>query len=417
MRLNAFVFAAGLSVAAAAQPAQPGRVIGFAVDPGGFLATAILSQTLCQPADRVCPSALPGGPAPWSGGAAYNAIHGSVWHTQGTRMAEVSRGDCRLLCSVAANLVLGSASTATGLDVSESRRQMLQLESIPGTAALTTWHLRSCPPGVVSACRFTLPTQRHVAGAVALDEQDDVIYYAASVFGALLPANLILVAPASDPCNIRCRFEVPSCDNAALGPITGMGYDSCRRLLYVTDGRQTLVLTNRGANQPCEFRVVTCCPRSPGLGNYSWLGLDVEPAHPAPVGQSCIGRGCRSCPNMAMVAFGDATVGNPAFGVHLGDAQPGTLFQLAVAAGPCRDPGFPFGCGQWHTQLSGLVFLPPVAVVGSGTCDGEADVGLPVPLDFALCGARLCLQGLVVCPAPFFPPGLSLTNAVDLVID
>ena len=406
---------------AAVVPAQittPGRVIGFATDATATLQPVIARQSLCATGARVCPTAMPAPSAAYAGGAAYNAMHRSVWHTQGTRMMEIGIDDCQLLCSAPANLVLGPGSLATGLEVRESRYQLLQLESVPGAAALTIWHLRSCPIGVDSDCRFPLPTAQHVAGAVALDERNGMVLYAASVFSTLVPNNQVLIARDADPCNIVCRFDVAACGTTArLGAITGMGYDNCDQLLYLTDGTQTAIYTNRGATSPCDFRAVGCCPTSPNLPNYRWHGLDVEPRHPAPVGVSCLDRGCPNCASMALVAVGDPVVGNPRFRIDIVDAPTGSFFQLGIAAGPCRPIGFPIFCGNWHTDLASLILLPIVPIAGAGVCDGTSLVGLPVPLDYSLCGAVLCAQGLVVCRPLSFPPALGLTNALELRID
>jgi hypothetical protein len=407
-----------LAAAASAQIVAPGRILGFGTDPTNTLPPAILRQTLCTAGARVCPSGLPAPPSPWGGGAAYNAAHRSVWHTQGTRMAEIQIDDCRLLCSAAANLTLGANSLATGLDVSEGRRELWQLESIPGHAALTIWHTRSCPIAVISTCRFMLPTAQHIAGAVALDERHGLVMYAASVFSAANPNNVILVARAGDPCNLACRFDVTGCGTIArLNAITGMAYDACEELLYITDGTQTAIYTNRGATEPCQFRAVGCCPASPNLPNYRWHGLDVEPRHPAGVGTSCLSERCRNCAAMELVAVGDPTIGNPSFRLDLVNGPTGGFFQLGLAGGPCRPAGFPIFCGRWHTDVGTLILLPVLPIGGGVPCDGSALVGIPIPHNYSLCGAVLCAQGLVLCPPLALPLALGLTNAVQFTID
>jgi len=414
---NGAFAAAFLAVVVPAQTTRT-RLIGFASDPAAALAGDILQQELCDPATRVCPSPLPAPTVPHAGGAAYSAFDRTVWHTQGTRIVATSIDGCQLRCAVSANLVLGAASVATGLEVSEARYQLLQLESIPGVAALSTWHIRSCPPAVIGACRITLPTPLHLAGAVALDERHGLVLYAASVFNAVLPANQVLVARASDPCNVLCAFDVAGCGAAArLGPITGMAYDSCEQLLYVTDGTQTAIYGNRIGTTPCDFQPVGCCPRSPGLAGRRWHGIDVEPVHPAAVGVNCLDRRCPNCTAMTMTAVGDPTVGNPRFAIEIAGAPTNGFFQLGIAAGPCRPIGLPIFCGNWHTDLATLVLLPFVSLSGSATCDGAATIGLPVPQDYTLCGATLCVQGIVVCVPLALPPAVGLTNAIELRLD
>ncbi|MBK8974834.1 MAG: hypothetical protein IPM29_02820 [Planctomycetes bacterium] len=54
-------------------------------------------------------------------------------------------------------------------------------------------------------------------------------------------------------------------------------------------------------------------------------------------------------------------------------------------------------------------------LVGSG-CNARVTYPVPVPLDYALCDGVLCFQGVVLCVnAPV--PGLSLTNALQIVVD
>ncbi|MEZ5965599.1 MAG: hypothetical protein R3F56_17325 [Planctomycetota bacterium] len=416
-------FLVGVAVAtalAASSHAQVtrGRLIGFASDSASTLPPHILQQAVCNPGNRVCPSPLPAPAVAYAGGAAYSAFNRSVWHTQGTRIVETGVDSCQLVCAVAANLVLGPGSVATGLEVCESRYEMLQLESVPGAAALSTWHIRSCPPAVIGACRIQLPSPQHVAGAVALDERHGLVLYATSIFGAVLPANQVLVARDTDPCTIVCRFDAPGCGNLArLGAITGMAYDACDQLLYLTDGSQTAIYSNRVGTTPCDFQAVGCCGRSPGLGGFVWHGLDVEPRHPLAVGASCVGRGCPNCAAMALSAAGDPAVGNPRFAIELSNAPTNGFFQLGLAAGPCRPVGLPIFCGSWHTDLATLVLLPFVSISGNAICDGAATIGLPIPKDYALCGAALCAQGIVICAPVSLPPAVGLTNALELVID
>jgi hypothetical protein len=406
-----------LAAAASAQLTR-GRLIGFASDAGALVPPQVVNQTLCAAGARACPSPLPAPTAAHAGGAAYSAFNRSVWHTEGTRIVETGIDPCQLICSVSANLVLGPNSLATGLSVCESRYQLLQLESVPGAAALSVFHIRSCPPAVISTCRVTLPTPQHLAGAVALAEREGLIFYGASVFGAVVPANVVLVARDGDPCNVVCRFDAAGCGTLArLGPITGMAYDDCERLLYITDGRQTAVYANRGGTTPCDFQPITCCGDSPNVGNLRWHGFDVEPRHPGVVGMNCLERRCPNCTSMALTALGDPTVGNPRFAIELRDAPTGSVFQLGIAAGPCRPVGLPIFCGNWHTDLGSLVLLPFMPISGSTTCDGTATLGLPIPKDYALCGAALCVQGLVVCRPVVLPPAIGLTNALALFLD
>jgi hypothetical protein len=294
-----------LAAPAMAQIAAPPGIIGF-TSGGNSLAPLIQRQRLCQPVERVCPTGMASATG-WAGGAAYNAMHGSLWHTQGTRMAEIRVSDCQLICSAAANLTLGDGSVATGLSICEARYAMYQLESVAGQAAVSIRHLRSCPPQVINACRFDTPSQNHIAGAVAVDDRRGLIYYATSVWNTANPANTILVAKLDAPCDIGCRIPVDVCGTTRLGPITAMTYDSCHNLLYVSDGKQVAAL-QVATDVLCSARPLSCCAVGP-TGGATWHGFDIEPHHPLPVGSSCIGRNCRDCPSMALTALGDPADG------------------------------------------------------------------------------------------------------------
>lgn len=395
-------------------PAQR-TLIGFATDSATTNPNVIARQVLCTPGERVCPTGMATPASPWAGGAAYNALRRSVWHTQGTRMSEVRIDDCQLLCSAAANLTLGNGSLCTGLEICESRHAMYALESTAGVAALTVWDIRACPPQVRNTCSFTLPTRSHIAGAVAVDEREGRIFYAASLWTTAVPQNFVLVARLGDPCNILCRFPVDTCGNRGMVAITGMTYDACDGLLYVTDGSQTAVLRTRPTS-PCDFVAVACCERSPAIATYGWHGIDIEPPHAEPVGASCTGLNCPSCPSMRLSVRGDAVIGNPEFALEVHDAPSPSVFFAALSPGQCRVPGLPVFCGRWHTDLSGVVFLPGIALTGAAGCNGDATLPLPIPYDYALCRAVLCAQGIVACRNAT-ALGFGLTNSVEIHID
>jgi hypothetical protein len=423
--LRTLLSTTGTAVAVLTAPTQvtaqnaPGRLIGYAAEVAGPVITPpmIQRQQLCNPTERVCPSPVGSPAADWAGGLAYNAMRGSVWHTQGSRMAETRIGDCALLCSVPANLTLGVGSLATGLALSEENFALYQLESLPGAAALHTFHIRSCPPQVIASCRIQLPSLLHVAGAVEIDRRNGFVFYASSVFSPITPVgpqNTVLVAQLSDPCNIVCRFPVDGCGAARLGPIRGMAYDDCDGTLFLTDGKQTVTMRRSGLS-PCSFQEVLCCQQGPP--NQLWFGLDIEAIHARPIGQSCLGPGCRPCPNMELVAHGDPTVGNPQFALSIVNGEQGARAFLWFNIGQCRPQNVPFLCGPFYPLLS-----PPPAVLtlgplsgGVAGCDASATLPIPVPVDYSLCGGQLCFQGLVLC-APSLT-AIGLTNGLQIVVD
>jgi hypothetical protein len=280
---------------------------------------------------------------------------------------------------------------------------------------LHVWNIAACPPVPLMACQLALPSNLHTSGGVAIDEANGQVFYATSIFGAGGPANFILGASLNNPCNIVCRMPLQGCGSAVLGPVRGLCYDECRQVLHVTDGTQTLSLRRSGPS-PCAFQPIGCCNPSPGVGGYDWVGFDVEPQHARPVGASCLGRNCPACPGMALSTLGDPVLGNPTFQVAVSGAPPAGVLALGISPGGCLVPGFPIFCGQWHPMLAGTIFLPAVPLGGAAPCGGTAQVPLPIPTNFALCGAPLCFQGVIACASPV-GFGIGLTNALDIVLN
>jgi hypothetical protein len=384
------------------------RLIGF-TSSSSSLAPLIQRQDLCRPSQRVCPTGMAPAAAAWAGGAAYDARHRSVWHTQGTRIAEIDIDNCRLLCSNAAVLALGAGSLASDLALSEARLEFYELETIPGVAALNIRHLRSCPLNLLSTCRIPLPTNRHLAGAMAVDEELGLIYYASSIFGPVTtvgPQNAILVARLGNPCNIVCRFTVDVCGTTRLGPITAMAYDPCADQLYVSDGAQTVTL-QRDPTTVCSFRPVACCAPSPSA--QTWHGFDIESDHPGQVGQSCFGPGCAGCNSMTLSGIGDPAIGNGAFALSIDNGEANAIAILGLGIGACVRPGVGIGCGFWH--VPGAILFPAQILGGLG-CNGSAYYPLPIPALYQLCGVQVCTQAFVICPGG----GFGLTNAVQLTL-
>ena len=111
-----------------------------------------------------------------------------------------------------------------------------------------------------------------------------------------------------------------------------------------------------------------------------------------------------------------AVLGNPTFQLSLTGAQVGSVMAIGVSPGGCNTPGLPVFCGQWHPALATTFFFPTVPVAGAGVCQGSAQMPVPIPTNFALCGAPLCFQSVVVCVSAV-GPGINLTNAVETVLN
>ncbi len=404
-----------LAVMASALGAQT-RLIGLGFDNAAVLPPALLQQTTCLPGNRICPTAFVPALVPaWAGGAAYDPRARTVWSTDGAIMVEQRVPGCLFVCRSPAMLTLGPGSVASGLEICPALGQMLQIETVPGAVALHVWNIATCPIALVATCAMPLPSIAHVAGGVAIDDANGLVFYATSVFGGGGPANQILVANIANPCQIVCRIPVANCGGAILGAIKALAFDECRQELIMSDGAQTLTMRRAGVG-PCAFLPTQCCPLSPAVATYGWVGFDIEPLHPTSVGVSCLGPNCAPCPNMNLATSGDPVIGNPLFSLDLSGAPLGSVFALAVSGGPCVVPGLPIFCGLWHLQMATTVFLPMVPVAGGAPCQGAASVPLPIPKNYSLCGVPLCFQGVVICLSTS-GPGFGLTNAVDAILN
>lgn len=405
--------AAALALLATVGAAQ-GRLIGLTA--GGGASPELRRQTVCSLPTRVCPTGI-SSPTGFEGGAAYNAINRSVWHTDGTRMAEIRIDDCQLLCSTPAILTLGAGSAASGLTISERTTTLFQLESVPGTARIHRHNIRSCPPNVTALpCQVALPTNFHIAAGLAIDERRGVLFVAASVFAAANPLNTVLVVKSDNPCAVVCAFRVDTCGATNLGAIRALAHDTCEERLYVSDGQDTVVLDTSNLDNNCDVTLVSCCNVPPG--NQSWFGFDIEPVHAVTVGQSCTDQNCASCPNMTLSEVGNATIGNQSYAVRITDGPGRSFATIGIGAGACSPPGLPLFCGRWHALSFPVIFTPVFPLNGTpGMCDGNGAARIPIPFDFGLCRGTVCLQGVIACPtgSPFLL-GFGLTNALDVVV-
>jgi hypothetical protein len=405
------ILAPALSVLATA---QTGPLVGYTTNPGAP-AQAILRQDLCNPPTVVCPNALPPLPDPHAGGFARDPHRGLLWHTNGNRLQSLdpsaSATACRPLCTMPNMLVLGPTSLAGGLTYDTARRSLLQVESIPGAAAIVEYVFSAgadCPQGTL-ACRFTLPAVDHLSGAIALDRKRNIVYVAASTFsGPVVPQNRILLIDRGR-CEIRCSLPLQTCLTGTIGPIRAMAYDECADVLYVSDGRQTSVQDVVWGTAVCPtLRPLSCCPLGAPSGML-WADFDLEPIAPRILGSSCTLRPCANCPSMALGTVGDAVVGNGSWAFTISQAPAGATGFVIFNFGACQP--IPFGCGQVLPVLPAFV-RGPVALGGIGACDGNGVFPTPIPNDFNLCDALLCAQGVVLCPGG----GFGLTNGLVIPI-
>jgi hypothetical protein len=394
---------------------QSGPLIGFTANAAS---SNITVQRLCDPPLTDCTNALPVPSQPYAGGLAYDPMRNSTWHTQGTRILEIGRDGCPTGCAMAATRAMGTNSLASGLKIDPATERLYELETIAGVAAITEWQfVAGAPcPRPLSTCRIVLPSATHHAGALAFDQKRRLIYVASSVFGAAVPANTLLVLRQGDPsCTPICTIPVRSCLTGLLQAITAMTFDECSDTLYLSDGRQTSVqVAVFSPTSPCPvLRPVACCVLNHPAGE-TWYGFDIMSIVGRRLGGSCTSRPCPNCPNMSFDAVGAAVPGNGSFGFRFDDAPTGARGYVFINFGACS--AVPLFCGTFFPALvPPPIGLGPILLNGAGVCDGTGFMPVPIPNDFNLCNALLCVQGLVVCSSTA-GIGLGLTNAVVVPI-
>jgi hypothetical protein len=407
MKLSSHVAAALLLASAPIAAQTAPELVGLARG----APAPILRQNPSTCVIRGCPTSLATVAARPAGGTAYDASRSAVWVSEGILLSAVDPVACREVCAPHA-LPTTSLARITGLAINDSEGVLV----VTDADNVITQYKLDCPVTALAArCdASTVVPASHTIGGVATDDLLDLVIYSSSDFSGLAtPGNTMYVARRADPCNPLCQFDVPACGSSRLGPITGVAFDPCDRIVWATDGQLTVGLRLSNAT-PCAVQEVQCCQSTATAAGY--IGLCVVPSRPTAVGQSCTNLGCPSCPSMAHVATGDPALGNASFTLDLVDAPRGTRAALWIAGGACTPPGLrilPF-CGPILVPL-----MPPPIVINVGTgpglgCGGGFRVAVPIPLDRSLCGATLSSQCFGICSN--LAPGTLVSNCLSWTI-
>lgn len=400
-----------------AQNAPRPELVAWSEAIGPALSNGVQLQTLdttCPPARLVCRSIL-GNPLFYAGGTAYDVRRQTVWYTTGTTMLEVALRDCSVSCQFTPQL-MNSAAVVSGLAMLDGGRRLLQLETTPGYLGMRSYDTSVCPPTPLrDGCTLPLAAGA-VAGGLATDAENGLVFVAVSTPNAIDWTSEILVMAERDRCTPLCRFPVPRCGPfyPRSGAVTGLGYDACAQTLYVTNGQHSQGLLVRNALR-CDFTAGWCCPVG---SSWGMKGLDVVPGwQQSDVGASCVPSVCPPCAMRGELAGGDAVPGNSEFAVRLVSAQGGSIAILVLNANACTaGTQFPFLCGPVYPALLPAPYVSPQLRVVStgGTCDGVANHPLPLPQNRSLCGLTLCTQWLVLCVGT--APGFGVTQAISFKI-
>jgi len=406
-----------------AQSPAPGHVVGWAWNNTPL---TVCSAVYTQDVENKCPKAVIRGSSlctqkgTGGGGTAYDPRMLAAWVSNGLEIALQELNTGKMICRFNAT-VSGNGYVVSGLALSDTRRELFQLEMAPGLLVLSSYDVsNACKPvHNKNACRVKNGGTSATAMGLAYDEVRDLIYYVTSISGFGGWINTIHVALRSNPCTDVATFGVNYCGSRPGSPLSGLGYDACSQRLYATDGKgiRVLLLTDPAKGVFKDLTGTNACCQFTGIG--VWMGLDVVPNWSRTiVGKSCLHQPCGPCTNMQLdLIGGDASLGNRDFGIRLTGAPGGSQGLFFVALGNCtKGTQLPPLCGPIHTSVTPPwpLLVGSYATQGTTQCTAQATVVIGVPPHPALCKVTVCTQWLVVCPTSGLWSGL--TNAVEFTI-
>ncbi|MBK8980093.1 MAG: hypothetical protein IPM29_29690 [Planctomycetes bacterium] len=371
------------------------------------LSPLVVRQDAASCAQSPCsPAGMPPAPAisPWIGGTAYDANSRGVWISNGLMIARVdARNACTVQCPAVPMPNTSPNNPVTGLAYYEPTDTLW----VTDQSNVIRWYTVSgCTLTLAGRCLPPIPAGDVLTGC-AFDDQTGAIFYCAVTPGS--PGGRVYVAQIGAPCLPYCQFDVLTCGSSPMSPLTGLAYDGCAQVLWVTDGRFT---TGRSYDPIACVLLgeVQCCLNT--VERY--IGLGVMPSTETSVGANCTAGTCPTCPTMEHVLGSEPYVGNTAFTLDLVNAPGGSVGYVFFNFGPC---GAPILAPPFCAGIRVPVVPPPFSGSGPtggtpGLCNGAASVSVPIPSVPALCGVPMCSQFVGVCPGS----GLFSSNALDWMI-
>jgi hypothetical protein len=385
----------------------PDFLIGFSalnnlrsVDPA---ACAVLAQ---------CPVPMPAiaGLPPWAGGNGWDPVRPGTWVTNGLQLAKFSDA-CALMCPPQPIPTLGPNAFATGLEVVESQNQIWLIDSL----GILHFYSNTCPAQPLGVCNTGLAPmlpQTYTSG-LAVDEGNGYVFVAHCDF--LTGANFIAVSPLNNPCAVVCRVPVPPC-TFPFGTIRGLTVNWGRRVLYATDGFNTLAMRYTVGTPCVQFVGFQCCPL-PVLGPDPMVGLALRPGQATSMGAGCANGTCPPCP-MVHSLGNDPNLGNAAFHLRLDQAAIGSLAWCLIGSGPCAAPGVlpPPLCGPVFAATPLLGTLGPnVLGPSSAVCGGSTAYPFPLPPAPGLAGWVISSQCVALCSSAL-GTGTAVSNCLSFML-
>ncbi|MBM4062641.1 MAG: hypothetical protein FJ265_16320 [Planctomycetes bacterium] len=345
---------------------------------------------------------------PYAGGTAWDPVTSGAWVTNGLQLAKVD-DHCAVQCPPMVIPMPGLNAVATGLDVVERQNRLLILDSM----GLLHTFTNTCPPNPIATCNTGLAgglPQRFTSG-LAVDEGLGLVFMAYCDFTT--GANSIAVSLLANPCQVLCHLTPPPCPTA-FGPITGLAVNWARRILYATDGNNTMAMGYAPSPIGCVQIVSVNCCNLPVAAD-PLVGLAVRPGRASSMGQPCGNGACLPCP-MNHRLGNDPNLGNAFFRLDLDQAPTGSLAWCLIGAAPCSVPGVlvPPLCGPVFA-LPVLGSLGPNPTIGIGQCSGSTSFAFPLPLNPGLAGWTLSSQCVALCVTGAIQ-GTAVSNCLSFVL-
>ncbi len=338
-----------------------------------------------------CPVPMPSSAALplFVGGTAWDPVRSGAWVSNGILLAKVD-DNCGMQCPPMPIPTLGPNAFITGMEVVEGLNELWLIDS----AGFLHRYSNTCPAAPLGICNTGLAQTAigNVTTGLAVDELNGIVFISYPIFPG--GPNRIVVSLLAAPCVPVSSFFLPPCF-APFGAVLGLACDWGNRILYATDGGNTMAMTYGWAPPMVIVGPVTCCPAVAVADPM--IGLAVRPGRATSVGGPCANGSCAPCPQIHTLR-NDPCLGNAQFALGLDQAPANALTLLAIGTGPCFVPGIiaPPLCGPLHTNAL-LGTLGPNLTGGFGICDGSTSFNVPLPVAAGLAGQVFSSQCVTIC--------------------
>lgn len=363
----------------------------------------------------------------YNGGAAYDAVRGGVWYSNGIDLSCVDPLTGAVLCHsvglpVIPRVKLSPYSiTVSGLAFHNGSNTLYMADGINGDIYRiqlgSTTNPRACIyKSAYASVRANMPSF-HWLGGLAIDQVNDLLFVGS--FHMTKGTRHIYVTKLSSwGGKLRnVTGKAPLCPRGttpALG-LQGLAFDSVKDILYVAVGNATSAFKYNQATS--GITIIQCCKNPFTATEDAFAGLALMPERATSTGRSCFTRPCEGCLRTRLATQGDAALGNPHFALQLSGASSNANSALAaIGFGPCTTPGISLGfCGPLTISLNPGMTVLPVPIRTAGPCTGTSRIAIPIPANVSLAGIQVSAQMLLSCRAAG-AVGHSLTNCLGFTI-